>query len=221
MTKQKQSGIVCVQPSELHWIIPGVKYRGETGTYAIFKQMTPSMTQDKLAELYEKTKPKELPHPTDASLIIAIACRAYNLRNEKPKEAETFRDSFRTGLRRYPHTLTRGLYIPSEEDHAIHNYNTSDQYSLDGKIVGPSNWIKDIPDKQVLNLLFETSSVSLINKMSQWINKTNSYLWRLNSKPTQKEERVVRFYAYSDRLSLYCDGYPLNEFPAFRVLRIE
>ena len=221
MTKQAP-GIRYIQPSESFFEIPGVVYRGKTGTYRLFEKMTDSMTQEQLAEFYEKEKSKGNPHPMDSVLHFAIPSAAYRLRNESPEEAEKLRVFLQRGFEQAPNTLTRAIYNPSGDDEIIHNYGTSDQYFLRENIVGSDNWIADISDKNVLESLLGTKDVVKINEVSQWINRTNSYLWRLNSKsPTKKEERVARFGALSDRLVLDCDRDPLDEYPAFRVLRVK
>lgn len=182
--------------------------------------MTPAMTQDKLSELYEREKQKGNPHPTDAPLIQAIITRGYDFRNQNRTQAEKLRDFLQKGFRIFPNTLTRVSYSPSG-DRVVHNHGTSDEYSINGNVVGPSGWMKYILDKRVLESLLGTKDVKKINKVSQWVNGTDSYLWRLNSKPTQKDERVVGFDADDCGLVLDCDWDPLNEYPAFRVLCID
>ena len=219
--ERTQSKLIYTQPSESFWAVPEVLYRGEKGTYQLFDKMTSSMTQDKLAEVYETEKQKGNPSPTDAPLIWAISTRSHELRNEAPEVAESLRSFLQKGFRQYPNTLTRVIYNSSEQDKIIHNYKTSDEYSINEKVVGTDDWIKNISDKNVLEALLVTKDIAKINEVSQWINGTNSYLWRLNSKPKQKDERVARFLAYGSGLSLGCLRNPLNEYPAFRVLRVD
>ena len=106
-------------------------------------------------------------------------------------------------------------------DRVIHNYGTSDEYSLEGNIVGINGPIQVVQDTHALELILGTSNLDNINKVSQLVNKTPMHLWRLNSKPSEKTERIVRFIAYSDGLNLDCLGNPLNGNPAFRVLKVE
>ncbi|MFH1311121.1 MAG: hypothetical protein ABIH65_01815 [Nanoarchaeota archaeon] len=225
-TEIKERGIIYESPApiwqaEKRFVIPSVSYRGKTGNYRLFEQMTPKMSQAKLAELYESEKQKGNPYPTDMPLIWAIATKGYELRNENSLEAEKLRQFLRTGFRQYPNTLTRIIYNPSEKDKIIHNYKTSDEYSFDSKVVGPDSFIDKLADMNVLEQILGTKDVIKINEVSQWINRTNSFIWRLNSKPSQKEERVARFVAYGSRLYLDCDGDPLYGDPAFRVLKVD
>jgi len=208
-------------PSEAFWDIPNVNYRGETGDYRVFEKMTPAMNQEQLAEFYKQEKPKEHPHPMDSILHFAICNSAYNLKNKSPEEAEKLRAFLQSGFRKYPNTLTRVIYASSEKDKIIHNYKTSDEYSIDAKVIGPDGWFADIPDKNILEYFLGTSDISKVNEAFQWINNTNGYLWRLNSKPSEKKERVVRFGADDVWLDFNCNRGPQVEYPAFQVLRIE
>ena len=220
MTKRR-SAIKYVAPSESFWEIPGVVYRGETGTYRLFEAMTQPMTQNELSELYEREKKAGNPHPADSILNFAIPLVAYNLRKKNPEEAEELRNFLQTSFRKYPNTLTRVIYSPSGNDRIIHNYGTSEQYSVDKKVVGKSDWLVNIPDKRVLEALLGTKNVPQINRLFQWVNGTDAYIWRLDSKPKQEEERVAWFGAIVSRLSLTCGRNPLDEYPAFRVLRVD
>lgn len=223
----KKPGIVYHKPTirswrdEGHFVVPGVIYRGETGTYGIFEQMTAPLNLKQLAELYEREKPRENPHPMDSVLHFATPLAAHRLREESPQEAERLRAFLRQGFRQYPNTLTRVDYSPSGKDRVVHNCGTSDEYVLNGRVVGENNWMKDIPDKSVLELLLGTSDVNQIDEVFQWINRTDGFVWRLNSKLNKREKRVAGFNAYDNGLDLRCNGNPLGEYPAFRVLRIE
>ena len=192
-TEIKERGIIYESPiltwqAEKRFLIPDVFYKGQTGTYRLFEQMTSSMNQEKLAELYEIEKQKGNPHPTDIPLIWAIATRAYELRNENSSEAEKLRQFFARDFRKYPNTLTRIIYNPVNEDKIIHNYKTSDEYSIDTNVTGPDSSIDALSDTNVLEQLLGTKDTTKINEVSQWINRTNSCIWRLNSKPSQKNE---------------------------------
>ena len=215
-----------IQPSEGFFEIPGVFYRGGKGTYQLFEKMTPEMDQEQLAEVYEIEKKKGNPYPTDAPLILAICSRAYEIKNENSKEVESLKNFFRQGFRKYPTTLTRIIYNSSGQDEIIHNCGTSDQYSFNENVVGLDGLIADISDKSILKSLLLKSllgiaNIDKINEFSQWINGTDFDIWRLNSKPKQKDERVAGFGAGSVWLGLGCNGDPLDRDPAFRVLEVK
>ena len=194
--KTAKSKIVYTPPIEGSWDIPGVSYRGEKGTYRLFETMTPSLDQDELAQLYTTEKQKGNPHPTDMPLLWAIATQVYELRDEN----EALRDFLRKGLRKFSNTLTRIVYNTSGMDCVIHNYGTSDVYSKDSTIVGSDGWINELTDSHVLEEILGTQDTQKINNVSHYINGTASYLWRLNSRPKQKEERIARFDADDDWL---------------------
>lgn len=213
-TANKESRIVYNAPRTESWIVPGVLDRGKNGTYEVIGEMTPSMTQDNLTKKYGLEIPS-------SALIWAIATKGYELRNENLEEAEKLRQFLKTGFRQYPNTSTRLIYNPSEQDKIIHNYKTSDEYSMNGNVIGPDDLIDKLPDANVLEQILGTKDIAKINEVSQWINGTDFYIWRLNSKPKEKIERVARFYAVEYRLDLYCNMGPHSEDPAFRVLKVD
>ena len=216
----KKQRISYIPPNESFWIIPEVVYRGETGTYRLFEKMTPVMIQDQLAELYELEKAREMPRPMDSVLHFAIMNASYNLRHTGP-DAKKLRAFLHQNLRRWPNTMSRIVHVPSAEDRVIHNYKTSDEYSIDEQVVGPNNCVKDIQNKKVLESLLGTQDVVQIDKVFQWINRTDSFIWRLNSKPKQEHKRVVGFSANPTGLNLSCNRRPFILHPAFRVLRVD
>ncbi len=210
----KQPAIIHVVPKAEYWIVSGVSDRGKTGTYEVVREMIPADTQDNQAVKYGIEIPS-------APLIWAIADRAYDFRTQKPEAAETLKNFLRQGFRQYPNTSSRIAYNPSGTDEVTHNYGTSDQYSLSANVVGPDSWMENMSDKSVLESILGTSDTTKINKVSNWINGTNSRIWRLNSRPKQRDERVVRFVALDGRLDLGCSRLPRDVHPAFRVLKIE
>ena len=213
---------VAKKPSEAYLTIPDVNYRGEIQTWNIFRKMTSEMDISQLSELYETEKPKGNPHPASSDLIYSIFLGGFNLREKSPNEAQDLREFFKTGLGRYPNTLSIVEYNPFfGEDKAIHNYKTSEEYELKGNIAGPDGLVKNLPDANFLEMILGTKNTGEINDVFKWINSTDSYVYRLNIKPSKKTEKVVWFLADSSRVCLYCSGNPLGEFPAFRVARVE
>jgi len=212
MTKEQE--IVYNASKVESWKISGVSHRDETGTYEVIGEMTPLMTQDALAEKYGIGIPS-------MPLIWAIATKTHELKDQNPKDSEKLRVFLQNGLGSYPNTSTRIIYNHSGKDKIIHNYKTSDQYSLDGKVVGPNDWINEILDENILEKLLGTSNIKQINKVSQWINGIDMRLWRINSNPKTKIEKAARFSGGGYWLSLYCDRDPLSTGPAFLVLKVD
>lgn len=105
----------------------------------------------------------------------------------------------------------------NQKDVTFHNWKTSDEYSLVGDIVGNDGWVKDINNSNALEFLVGTKDIEKLNEISNAINRTPIYLWRVHSKPSEKTEHVVRFDAGDVGLCLYADRYPSFEYPAFLV----
>ena len=217
ITVAKKSGIIQVKPSEGYWTLPEVNYRGEIQTWNIFREMTPEMNISQLSELYTTEKLKGNPHPASVDLAFSIFRRGFELREESPDEAEDLRESFKTGLKRYPNTLSMVTYNSSGDDEITHNLGTLNEYKLKGKIVGQDGLIENLPDTNFLEIILGTKNTSEINDVFKWINSTDSYVYRINAKHSKKTERVVRFNANSDWVFLDCGWGPLGECPAFRV----
>jgi len=193
-----------VSPSETYWEITGVKYKGNLHTYRLSDKMTEPMNQNKLAEFYEKEKQKGNPYPLDSILHFSI-----------------FDSAVKSGLRKYPNTLSRVIYNPLSKDNVIHNYGTSDVYSLNGDVIGEDGWITNINNKKSLELLTGIKDIKKLNKISQGVNQTQMGLWRVSSKPSEKIERVVRFDDYGGGLGLSAGGLPSGVFPAFLVEKVD
>jgi len=81
--------------------------------------------------------------------------------------------------------------------------------------------ISSIDNPDALESLLETKDIEIINKTSNAINKTPMYFLRLNSKPSQKIERVVLFGALDGGLGLNAYRYLSVEYPAFLVEQVK
>lgn len=223
MVKQERNiGNIYTPKSEGFWTIEGVKDRGKTATYRVYEEMSPAMNHEELIQYHINEKEKGNPFIGSAPLNMAIFLRAYELSKKNIEGIDGLKDFFKKGVQKFPSTLSRAVYMPEgEKDRVIHNYGTPEEYTLKENILGEDNWIENISDKKVLTALFGTRDTKKINNFSQWLNGTEGYLWRLNSKPSEKDERVVRFVASSYRLDLNACRNPLDQYPAFRVERIE
>jgi len=166
--------------------------------YKLIDKMTPEMTQDELAEFYNIEKQKGNPVPMNAPQHIELFDDAV-----KSGNAELL-NFLKKGLqRRWPTTLSRAVYSPvNTENGAIHNYGTFDSYFNAGNLIGKDGFITEIDNKNSLEILAETKNVKRLNKISDAMNQTPMYLWRVNSKPSERTERVVGFFAYNDWLGL-------------------
>lgn len=202
--------------SENHFEIPGVHYRGEVGTYALFESMTDSLDLQQLSELYERAKQAGNPVPANMQLVWQIITKRLE---DKSQDSEKFKQFLYEGIRRVPNTLTGVLYSP-KGDTVVHNYGTSDEFSLPGRVWGEEGYVNEIKASGVLKRLLGNGTLKQINQIAQRINRTDAYLWRVNSELKNEDLRVARFGACGVGLVLGCEGGLLSGCPAFRVLRI-
>lgn len=197
-------------------ILSGFEIDNGSSVYRLMEKMTSSMNQDKLAEYYNIEKSKGNPVPMNSIQHLELFNDAVKSGN---KELINF---LQEGLRRGLNTLTRVGYNPAgKEDEVTHTYGTFDAYSVFGDIVGKDGWIKDVDNPNALELLLKTKDIKLLNEISNKINSTPMSFWRIDSKPSEKIERVVRFYADDNKLDLDADRYLRNEGPAFLVEKIK
>ena len=197
-----------------YWRIEGVDYNQKTGIYELSKELIPSATQEELAQLSKLSRENGGFYAGDARLHYAIFKAIKQAGNTE------IRDFVREKLRSsYPNTLTRVRYQPSGNDEVIHNYKQKDESSFTGRVIGPDREINE-EDKECLEILLGAKDIKEIKEVSGFINGTRTYIWRVNSIPKNLDERVVRFDAYSDWLSLYCYRDPSDQFPAFGVREV-
>lgn len=142
--------------------------------------------------------------PDYQTLFDALNC----LKNTK--EAESARKLIQTAFRNsYPLTLTRIKYQPSgKKETIVHNYGLQDLVELQEDFVGADGEIKAINCQKELSALTGEDNVQRIYEVYNWINETNVYLFRLNSKPKKIDERVAGFGAGSGGAYLGCGRDP-------------
>ena len=200
-----------------YFTISGVNHRGKVATYDVPIEMYVAMSFNDFVNKSVKDEEAELPHGASMSLMYAIMDAG--LRSGDTQ----FTDFIRDGLRRYPHTRTAVDYMPKDNpDRVVHNVGSKNQYHItEVNFAGKDSWIRDLKDASLLMALLEAENIEKINQVSQWVNGTDMFLYRLNSKPKQIDRRVAGFDADDDRLDLVCDRDPRGGCPAFRVLKVE
>lgn len=207
--------IVYTAPSKEFWDVPGVVHRGKVGTYRFFEGRTDSMSYSDMIKTFGIQIPSSL-------LVWDFIFRVYDIREQNPKEAERLRISLKEGFRRFVATSTIGIYNPSgEEDEVVHGYGSSEQFSFRGDIIGSIGLVTDVPYKKGLEFFFGTDDVGKINRVSQWVNNTDSYLWTLPFKVLEREGRAVWFGASPDKLILNCNKFFSSHSSSFRLFRID
>jgi len=141
----------------------------------------------------------------------------YELRG-KGGEVETARQFIQNAMRtRYPSTSTRIVYMPSgQKDIIIHDFGRASMQETPKDFTDADMPLSQMPLEVCLALTGKTPQET--SEIISYLNgNTPSYVWRINRKPTQRDERVVWFFAYSDWSYLYCIRGPADQFPAFRV----
>ncbi|MFA5174467.1 MAG: hypothetical protein WC438_04775 [Candidatus Pacearchaeota archaeon] len=196
-----------------YWTIPNVSYRNGIHTFDLSKTLLENgqaKTQEQWAEYRKIAQPKAEFYTGDMPLYHAVFTALFEQKdNPQFKQiAEEARQFIQNSMRqKCPITLTRIAYQPRGKDKIIHNYKTNEQYELEEKIIGPDRLIES-GDCLALKSLLGNGDINKINSVYQWINQTNAYLWRLNEKPKNVDERVARFNALSDGVDLDCYGVP-------------
>ena len=202
MTKTKlpstERVVSYTNPSTGYWVIPSEKQ-----IWHLAGTLNPSMTQDELAKYSSQEGFHALSVPDHFELFQAM----YDLRNNGG-EIEKARRFVKGSMRNnFLNTLTRLQYASKGKDKIIHNYKTSSERKLKTGLVGADGLVKDVLSLEV-SLALTGKKPEEIEEILSYINKTPAYIWRVNSKPSETDERVAWFDAGSDGAGLYCVRYP-------------
>jgi len=203
--EQKPKSSIII-PNEEFWTIENVSYNGKIQNYALSKKLLPSATQDIHAQNRINNSNNGF-YCGDMPLNYAIFKAVYN--SSESKEKQEIRQFIKKNMReRYLTTLTRIQYQSSGLDKIIHNYGIpNEQFEKSALIVGSDReLIQD--DSSALEALVLTKDVKEVKEVLNWINETPVYIWRLNNKPKQIDERIAWFYAISDGAGLGCSRNP-------------
>ena len=195
--------------------LSNVMYRGENTTYRLYDDLTKPMNLHQLSEFYEIEKKEGNPVPANSELLWSIFT-AVNSKDENL--IQRIRNKLRNNL---INTLTGINWYSNGNARVIHNKGTLDSYFKQGKLIGRDGYISDIKPKKILKNVFGNENIEEINNVSQKINNAPMYLWRINSKPSEKVEYVVRLVAFVDRLNLAVHRFLSSEYPAFLVRQVE
>ena len=204
--------LLKVEPSEGYWqfLIPSEKRDIRLST-----TLSPADTQEAHAKYVSPSGFRIASYKGHFQVFSAL----YELRN-KGAEVELARQFVRDTMRtQFPSTSTRLQYNPEgQKDAIIHNYGTDSPEEILVDFVGSDMPIDKMPLEVCLALTGKTPQEA--GEIMSYINdRTPVYLWRVNSKPAQRDERVARFVAFSDRAYLDCNWGTDDRYPAFRVSR--
>ena len=115
-------------------------------------------------------------------------------------------------------TVNRIKYTPSGKDTIIHNYGLKDQYEIQENIVGREiELVKDTSNPKVYQAILSSDNRAEIQNIYKWITGKSTYLWRVNQKPENIDERVAWFYAFSVGAYLSCGRDPRSSNSALGV----
>jgi hypothetical protein len=114
------------------------------------------------------------------------------------------------------------VYFLNKNGKAVHNFGTLDEFCLYGKnLVGKIDFIQNLNNVEDILKISIGRNILKLNEISQAINQTKMYLWRVNEKPNMVDKRVVGFNAGSGSLTLGCTRSLSHGCPAFRVLQVD
>ena len=199
------------------------KIRGINGILVyLSKDQLPggARTQDEYAEhrrIVIESGSDEFYCPTSPEMDLIVSALYKNKDNPRyQKEVERAKLSLKNiVLKHYLATLTRIQYNPEGNDVIIHNYKQPDEHKIEvNNFTGPNRYIlsqETTNAKAPLQALLDTKdSLEEINERYKWLTSADSYVIRLNSRPEEQDEKVARFFAYSDGALLSCYGDPLG-----------
>ncbi len=193
------------------WQISGVAYRNGIYSVDLAKSLLENgsaKTQDDWAAYAETAIAQNGFRTPDYPLLYGIVKALYIARNDvsKAQEVEEAKQFLKSSARaKWLMTLTRVKYQATGEDEVIHNHGTRERYSKNVNFVGSDELISSTNNILPYQFLLGTADdANEIKNTFEWLNGTNTYLWRVNSK--QDTERVAGFGAGSDWAGLVCGG---------------
>jgi hypothetical protein len=210
-TAQPTTPSPITQNSDEFWRIPQVEYRNGIYVVDLSKKLLDNgtaKTQDDWAKYSLESKPRGDFYVGDMPLYHSVFRALFKRKGQQ--DAEEARKFIQEQMRaRWLMTLTRIAYQQKGKDRVIHDFGTNQTYLINESIVGPDKVIEQ-EDSSALTALLGTGDINETKGVYNWINQTPTYIWRVNSKPKQVDERVARFVAGSGRAYLDCDRDPAD-----------
>ena len=200
-----------IHTTENFWTIEGVLYRGKVHAVDLAKTLLDNgtaKTQDRWIDYTREARTRNEFYLPDFPLLHGIVTRLYEQRSQAGVEA--IRAQVQAWTReKWLMTTTRIKYNKKGQDEVIHNYTLPDEERIDTSFVGPDEWIKGSTTPEAVQVLLGTSqSMQEINTVYHWLSGTDTYLYKVNTKPSQPDERVAGFIADSDMVYLNCYSDP-------------
>ena len=193
-----------------HWEIPNVEYRNGIYTVNLAKSLLENgnaKTQSDWIEYSKEAIQRSDFYVGDMALQYAMF-KALSMQSN-PESLEA-RDFIKKQMReKWLTSTTRLKYNSKGKDEVVHNYGMPNELKLEVELVGPDRFV-EASDSSLLEVLLLDKDVKRVNDVFNFINGTNAYIWRLNSKPKKTDERVAGFGAGSVRAGLFCNWSPGN-----------
>ena len=185
-------------PANTYWTIPGVKYRGNIVDVQVLKDLLDKgnpKTQDDWAKYSINARKRGDFYLPDFPLFYNTLETACSLKSDS--QVEEFKERIKEISRtRWIMTLTRIKYNDQGRDFIVHDDGMPTQYELEESFIGED---AIIPAKSSVylyqKLLGTDSSIDKIKQVFNWLNATETYIWRLNGRSNSLDERVAGFYA--------------------------
>ena len=203
-----------------YWEIPNVEYRNGIYRVRLLKTLLDNgnaKTQGDWIEYSKQARQK-------GEFYLGNMAFQYStfkaLSQQNTPEAIEARDFIRSQMRgKWLMTTTRLRYNPNGVDEVIHGYTMPDELKMNVGLVAPDRFVTQ-EDSKVLEALLLESDFIKVNQVFNFINGTNAYVWRLNSKPETTSERVAGFLAGSVRALLYCYRDPSLQYQGLGVFSV-
>ena len=194
------------------YTLKGIKENGKIYTARVMEKLSKPMNYEQMQEFDFRAREAGNPRLISVSMFFQLAKSGIQTKDNG------FLNFLNNGLKKWPNFFSAVNYSANEKDKIIHYEGTPDEYFFNGTFVGPDNLIENTEDKKTLVSLTGIKDISFLNKISNSLNSTNAYLWRVNSKPiNQDKKRVVGLVADSDWLYLSACGDLGSQNSCFRV----
>src|SRR3989344_201617 len=209
-----QSPTVNVRSNADAWSISGVEYRNGVYTVDLAKSLLDGRNSRQQAEWIDYSQEaiaKGEFYTPDYPLFYGTVRALFRAKDEPAKlqEAEEAKKFLQdTSRARWLMTLTRIKYQPQVnllkraifgrraifgvEDIIVHNYGMPDSYEEKTNFIGANRLIKDVASPASCKALLGTGNIKEIKDVFQWLNGTDTYLWRVNGRENSVIEKVAR-----------------------------
>lgn len=209
---------IIVQSTTDFWTISGVHYRDSIYDVDLTKILLDGgslKTQDQWIAFSIDAQTRNEPYTPSAPLFYSVCAAAYKAKDDPTKRQQT--EEIKAFLKkhlfeRWLMTTTRIHYASQRglDDRIVHDINMTSQSIVTETFVYPDEWVKNSMRPSNYKALLGTDNPVEIQNVFHWITEKDAYLWRLNNRTSQVEERVVSLDANSDELWLYCNRDPAN-----------